>query len=84
MPLELAITIGGIIMIGVAYGITKYLTPPKHGFTHAEPNDPALGGWLQVESLVVVETFGDTTANSEEQFNFGGGSGGGAGAGGQY
>ena len=84
MPLELAITIGGIIMIGVAYGITKYLTPPKHGFTHAEPNDPALGGWLQVESLVVVETFGDTKASSEEQFNFGGGSGGGAGAGGQY
>ena len=84
MPLELAMTIGGIIMIVVAYGITKYLTPPKHGFTHAEPNDPALGGWLQVESLVVIETFGTTTPDVEKQFDFGGGSGGGAGAGGQY
>lgn len=83
-PLELAMIIGGIIMIGVAYGVTKYLTPPKHGFTHAEPNDPALDGLLQVESLVVIETFGDTTAGDEKQFDFGGGSGGGAGAGGQY
>jgi hypothetical protein len=84
MPLEIAMTIGGVIMIGVTYGFTKYLTPAKHGFTHAEPNDPALDGLLQVESLVVVETFGDTAPEGEKQFDFGGGSGGGAGASGQY
>lgn len=84
MPLESAMTIGGVIMIGFAYGITKYLTPPKHGLTHAEPNDPAVGGLLQVESLVVAETFGDTTTDGEKRFDFGGGTSGGAGASGQY
>jgi hypothetical protein len=84
LPLELVIAIAGIIMISVVYGITKYLTPAKHGFTHAEPNDPARDGLLQIESLVVAQTLGNATPNSDKQFNFGGGSGGGAGAGGQY
>ena len=80
-PLEIAMSIGGIIMILIAYFITKYLTPPKHGFTHAEPNDPQLAGLLQLESLVVTQTFHQTTApESAKPFDFGGGSGGGAGA----
>ncbi|THU33412.1 hypothetical protein FAM09_25000 [Niastella caeni] len=80
-PLEVAITIGGIIMIIIAYAITKYLTTPRHGFTHAEPNDPALAGWLQVESLVVTQTFHQTTpVETVDQTKFGGGSGGGGGA----
>lgn len=83
-PLESAMTIGGVILIGVAYGITKYLTPPKHGFTNAESDSHAPDGLLQVESLVVVETFGNTAPEGEKQFDFGGGSSGGAGASGQY
>jgi len=80
-PLEIAMSIGGTIMIIIAYGITKYLTPPKHGFTHAEPNDPALAGLLQVESLIVAQTFHQTpTPDTGKHFDFGGGSGGGAGA----
>lgn len=80
-PLEIAMTIGGIIMIIVAYGITKYLTTPKYGFTHAEPKDPALAGLLQVESLVVTQTFHQTTpTESGDHTRFGGGSGGGGGA----
>jgi hypothetical protein len=80
-PLEIAMSIGGTIMIVIAYFITKYLTPPKHGFTHAEPNDPALAGLLQVESLIVAQTFHQTpTHGTGKHFDFGGGSGGGAGA----
>lgn len=80
-PLEIAMTIGGVVMILIAYFVTKYLTPPKHGFTHAEPNDPKLAGLLQLESLVVAQTFHHTKAPvAEKHFDFGGGSGGGAGA----
>ena len=84
-PLEIAMTIGGIIMILIAYGVTKYLTAPKYGFTHAEPNDPQLAGLLQVESLVVAQTFPQTApVESDNQFDFGGGSSGGGGATGKY
>ena len=62
-------------MIFISYIITKYLTPPKYGFTHAEPNDPQLAGLLQLESLVVAQTFHQTTTTeSEKHFDFGGGS----------
>ena len=84
-PLEIAFTIGGIIMIIVSYIITKYLTPPKYGFTHAEPNDPKVAGLLQLESLVVTQTFHQTApAETDKQLDFGGGSGGGGGATGGY
>jgi hypothetical protein len=80
-PLEIAMSIGGTVMIVTAYFITKYLTPPKHGFTHAEPNDPDLAGLLQVEALIVAQTFHQTPApETGQRFDFGGGSGGGAGA----
>lgn len=80
-PLEIAMSIGGTIMIVLAYFITKYLTPPKHGFTHAEPNDPKLKGLLNLESLIVTETFNQATpVEPEKGFDFGGGSAGGAGS----
>jgi hypothetical protein len=84
-PLEIAMSIGGIIMIIISYFITKYLTPPKYGFTHAEPNDPKVAGLLQLESLVVTQTFHQTApAEADKQFDFGDGSGGGGGATGGY
>lgn len=80
-PIEIAMSIGGIIMILLAYFVTKYLTPPKYGFTHAEPNDPKLNGLLNLESLIVTETFHQATpVEPEKRFDFGGGSSGGAGS----
>jgi hypothetical protein len=84
-PLEIAMSIGGVIMILAAYIVTKYLTPAKYGFTHAEPNDPRLTGLLQLESLVVAQTFHQTpAAEPDKHFDFGGGSSGGAGSSGNY
>jgi hypothetical protein len=84
-PLEITLTISGILMILIAYGITKYLTPPKYGFTHAIPNDPQLAGLFQLESLVVTETFHQATpVEPEKHFDFGGGSSGGGGATGNF
>jgi uncharacterized membrane protein YgcG len=80
-PLEIAMSIGGIIMILLAYFVTKYLNPPKYGFTHAEPNDPKLNGLLNLESLIITETSNRATpAEPEKAFEFGGGSAGGAGS----
>jgi hypothetical protein len=84
-PLEVAMTIGGLIMVLIAYAITKYLTPAKHGFTHAEPNDPRLAGLLQLESLVVTQSFHQTTGTeTDKHLDFGGGSGGGGGSTGNF
>jgi hypothetical protein len=84
-PAEVAMSIGGVVMILVAYFVTKYLTPAKHGFTHVEPNDPRIAGLLQVESLIVTQTFHQTPATQpDKHFDFGGGSGGGAGSTGDY
>ena len=80
-PLEVAMSIGGTIMILLAYIVTQYLTPPKHGFTHAEPNYQKLKGLLNLESLIVTETFNQATpVEPEKGFDFGGGSAGGAGS----
>lgn len=85
-PLEIMISIGGALLILIAYCVTKYLTPPKHGFTHKEPNDPQLSQWLQLESISIAQTFppGSTPADAGNSTHFGGGSGGGGGATGQY
>jgi hypothetical protein len=84
-PLEIAMSIGGVVMILIAYFITKYLTPPRHGFTHAEPNDPQLTGLLHLESLVVTQTFHQTKVpEADKHFDFGGGSSGGGGATGNF
>jgi len=83
--LEIFMTIAGAFMIVLAYAVTKYFRMPKHGITHKEPNDPQLPGMLQLEALVISQSFYQPPAavggNHPE---FGGGSGGGAGATGQF
>jgi hypothetical protein len=84
MPIEIAMTIGGIVMIGIAYALIQYLRQPKHGFTYKEPPTQDFMDKLQVESLLISEI-----ANSQQQpltgpTRFGGGSGGGGGAGGAF
>jgi hypothetical protein len=86
MPVEWALISGGIFMIAIAYGLTKYLKTPRHGFTSTESNTNHLLENLHLESLVIAETFGGSTEVKapSNDFQFGGGSGGGGGAGGQF
>jgi hypothetical protein len=79
MPLENAMVFGGIILIAIAYFVTKYLSIPKNGITSKEI---ATQGKLQIESLIIAETFTNNTSSSTTEF--GGGSGGGGGASGSY
>jgi uncharacterized membrane protein YgcG len=81
MPIEGAMTLGGILMIGLAYGVIQYLKQPKHGFTYEE--DLAAEGAIQLESLVIAQTM-SAAPQPDESFKFGGGTGGGGGASGEY
>jgi uncharacterized membrane protein YgcG len=82
MPMETAMLIGGIIFIAISYALTKYLSQPKYGFTAAEIKSNSKEGKINIESLVIAETFSHTT--SEPTTTFGGGSGGGGGASGEF
>ena len=82
MPIEGAMTLGGILMIALAYGVIRYLKEPKHGFTSEEEQTEEEGA-IQLESLVIAQTM-STTPQPDESFKFGGGTGGGGGASDSY
>jgi hypothetical protein len=84
MPLEIAMIIGGMVMIAVAYGLIHYLRQPRRGFTYKEEKDNTAINKLEVEALVINQTFGTPQAPEAAGTRFGGGSGGGAGASGHY
>ena len=83
LPLETAAVIIGTILITVAYVLIKYLQEPKYGFTYKKEEDPNFDEKLQVESLIIAQTF-TQQPKPDDGFQFGGGSGGGAGASGEY
>ncbi|WP_423149654.1 hypothetical protein [Rubrolithibacter danxiaensis] len=81
VPLELALSLCGIITLSISYIVINYLRIPRNGFTSAETENPDLIDKLNVESLVISETFSKTGQGStEESTLFGGGKFGGGGA----
>jgi hypothetical protein len=82
---ELAMIIGGSILIATSYALIRWLHAPKYGFTSAAPDEPHPLENPLVESLILAETFKSTPGQPQDQAGrFGGGSGGGAGASGTY
>ena len=84
LPIEIEMLIGGIVLIGVSYLLIKYLTLPKHGYTSANlfPHKKEM---LNVEALIVAETFSEQPAAAPQNTGlYGGGSGGGGGASGEF
>jgi len=87
LPAELAMIIGGSILIAVAWSLIRYLHEPKYGFTSAniDDPDPALLEGLPVEGLILAESFRPATGQPMDKgVHFGGGTSGGGGAGGGY
>lgn len=83
--IETAMAFGGIIMIAIAYVLIKYLHEPKHGFTYREQTDKLFIDKLQIESLIIAESFtGPSAQPAAGNTAFGGGSGGGGGATGNF
>lgn len=77
MPSELLLVIAGSILIGIAWFTTKYLKTPKNGFTSTEIKDGNALDNIQIESLIVGETFSvpqpGATGHQMGGGNFGGG-----------
>jgi len=85
LPAEIAMVIGGVVLISGVYGLTRYLRTPKYGFTAAAPDYPHILENLPVEGLVLAESFSDiATPTPDTGVRFGGGTTGGGGAGGQF
>lgn len=82
-PIEVAMTVGAAILITLAYALTRYLHDPKQGFTSEPVADSAMTGKLNIEALVIAETFSGVKPN-DNNTNFGGGSFGGGGASGEF
>lgn len=85
MPVGEALVLCGLVLLGVAIGVIRYLRTPKHGFTCAELDRLHGGDQLTVESLVVAETFAHSPVSPlADPTRFGGGDFGGGGAGGTF
>jgi len=85
LPVEVALTLGGCILLALSYLLIKYLKTPKHGFTYAEPNGKSLMDRINIESLIIGETFSHTSnAPTQSNSTFGGGSSGGGGSSANY
>jgi uncharacterized membrane protein YgcG len=85
MPIEVALSIGGAVLLLVSYAVIKYLKAPKHGFTTAPLKRSSLLDHLNVESIIIGETFSHTgTAPNQSNSRFGGGSAGGGGSSANY
>lgn len=84
VPIEITMVIAGVVFIAISYGLMKYLHEPRHGFTQKEQNDGFFMDKLQVESLVIAQTFSGPGLPADGGTQFGGGTGGGGGASGQF
>ncbi len=82
LPAEMEMLIAGILLIAVSYALIKYLKTPKYGFT-SDNIYPSKKDRLNLEALVIAETFNSKPA-PESQGLYLGGSGGGGGATGEF
>ncbi|MEO5684434.1 MAG: hypothetical protein ABIQ88_17470 [Chitinophagaceae bacterium] len=85
LPAEIVMVTGGVVFIGIAYALIKYLHEPKYGFTYKEQqHDSMLMDKLHAESLVIAQTFSGPSLPPDTGTQFGGGTGSGGGASSAY
>ncbi len=86
IPVEITLTIGGILLIATAFLLIKYLHKPQNGFAYDEIADK--NAHKDAEALIITESFSGTeTAGQNAAVDgraFGGGSFGGGGASGDF
>lgn len=76
LPIETALTMGGLLLLATAYGLIRWLKTPQRGFTFEADKD---SDHRILESLVVAQSFSKGAA-PESETQFGGGDFGGGGA----
>lgn len=83
MSAELLMFIAGTLLVAIGYALIKALHTPRLGFTANKPLT-ANKDVLNIEALIIAQTFAKGTAAENSGVQFGGGSGGGGGATGNY
>jgi uncharacterized membrane protein YgcG len=81
LPVEIALTLGGILLIALAGGLIHYLKTEKKGFTY-QPDDEFEG--FNLEAMLMSQIVQSKIPQQGDTFRFGGGDSGGGGAGGNY
>jgi hypothetical protein len=84
LSIEAALIAGGIILIAIAYGTTKYLKTPKQGFTNDDTDNADTTNNNKLEALMTASTLGHTQSPAGQVNKFGGGDFGGGGSGGNF
>lgn len=82
MPPEVAATLAGLVLIGLALAALRYLRTPRHGLT-AAPDDEA-APHFNLEALVMAQTAAVPAAPATTGLQFGGGQSGGGGSESQF
>jgi len=83
LAIEVWMSLGGVVLILTAFGLTRYLKSPKHGFTNIEFGSADAVANSQIESLIISSTFNSQPANIGGT-KFGGGDFGGGGSSGEF
>ena len=81
LPIGIALTLGGVLLIALAGICIHYLRTSKYGIT-SEPDNER--GGLNVESIIVSQVIQSKIPQQGDTFQFGGGDAGGGGAGDEY
>jgi hypothetical protein len=81
LPVEIALTLGGTLLIALAGGCMYYLRTPKHSFSNT-PDDENKS--LNFEALVMSQMVQNQIPQQGDTLRFGGGDTAGGGAGGEY
>jgi hypothetical protein len=84
VPLNMALTIGGLTLIGLAVLGIRFFRQPKNGFTDAPDDDSPDEFFVNTEALTAIQATANTHHNTNDDVRFGGGSFGGAGSEGKY
>ncbi|GAB4022305.1 hypothetical protein GCM10028808_69660 [Spirosoma migulaei] len=84
VPLNVALTIGGLLLIGIAVLSIRFLRQLKHGFTDAPDDDSPNEFFLNAATVAVVQATGSIHPAPKGDLRFGDGDFGGAGSEGKY
>lgn len=81
LPVEIALTLGGVLLMALAGGLIHYLKTEKMGFTY-QPDNEFEG--FNLEAMLMSQIVQSKIPQQGDTFRFGGGDPGGGGAGGYY
>ena len=85
LPAELALIVGGMSLLLIAYSLMRFLNTPKKGFTAAASLTSSNNRLLEnVEAIVIAETLSTATEQQQSDTTLGGGDFGGGGGSGDY